>query len=138
MRNEWHRKTKVEARRVADGRIPGGQIRVHAERRLHIGKGGNDDAPNAFRGVERENALVGLHQPSHHLGFARWSEGRTCLQRLLHFDQTIDDLAALHQQVMHRLIKAIYLLPQSWERIGNRRVSSRPGASRTQPRGIDR
>ena len=60
------------------------------------------------------------------------------LQRLLHFDQTIDDLAALHQQVMHRLIKAIYLLPQSWERIGNRRVSSRPGALRTQPRGIDR
>jgi hypothetical protein len=47
----------------------------------------------------------------------RRAERRAGLLRLLHGDQAIDDLAALHQQAVHALIDAVDLAPQ----IGKRR-----------------
>ena len=38
------------------------------------------------------------------------------LLRLLHRDQAVDDLAALHQEAVHRLVDAVDLAPQIGER----------------------
>jgi hypothetical protein len=102
---------------------------VHGERRLHVGEGRNDDPPNALDGVERQDTFVAIHQPAHHVGFARRAEGGTGLLRLLRGDQAVDDLAALHEEPVHRLIDAVDLAPQ----LGQRRCLSagrlRHGAS---------
>ena len=48
-----------------------------------------------------------LHQPAHHVGLACWPECRADFLRLLHRDQTIDDVATLHQGVGRALIAAV-------------------------------
>ena len=50
---------------------------------------------------------MALHEAAHHVGFARGPEGRTDFLCLLYRDETIDDVAALHQQPMHLLIDGI-------------------------------
>ena len=52
------------------------------------------------------------------VGFARRAERGAGLLRLLHRDQPVDDLAALHQEAVHRLVDAVDVAPQ----IGERRV----------------
>ena len=82
------------------------------ERRLHIGEGRDDDAPDTFRGIERQDALMPVHQPAHHVGLARGAKRGTLLLGLLNLDQTIDDLAALDQKPVHGLVDAVDLMPQ--------------------------
>jgi hypothetical protein len=89
---------------------------MHRERRLHIGEGGDDDAPDALRGIERQDAGVAINQAPHHLGLARRRNARTLLFRLLDLDQTIENLAALNQQAVHRLVDSIDLAPQLRQR----------------------
>ncbi len=57
-----------------------------------------------------------LDQPAHHLGLARRAERRAGLLAALGRDQPVDDLAALHQQLVHRLVDAVDLLAQIGER----------------------
>ncbi len=89
---------------------------MHRERRLHVGEGGDDDAPDAFGGVERQDAFVALHQAAHHVGLARRPERRTGLLCLLGRDQAVDDVAALHQEPVHGLVDAVDLLAEFAER----------------------
>jgi hypothetical protein len=102
----------MEAGGIAHGGVARRQIGMNGERRLHIGEGRDDDPPDAFGGVERQDAGVAIDQAAHHLGLARGAEGGARLLCLLHRDQAIDDLAALHQEGVHRLIDAIDFLPQ--------------------------
>ena len=53
-----------------------------------------------------------LDQPAHHLGFARGTEGRAGILALLDRDQPVDDVAALHQQAVHRLVDPVDLLAE--------------------------
>ena len=117
MRHERHREAEMEAGAVADMVVAGREIGVNGERRLHIGEGGDDDPPDTFGGVERQDAGVALHEAPHHLGLARRPEGGAGLLGLLDRDQPVDDLAALHQQRVHALVDAVDLLPQ----VGKRR-----------------
>jgi len=60
---------------------------------------------------------VALDQPSHHLGFARRTEGRAAsFLAFLDRDQPVDDLASLHQELVHGRIKTVYLLAQIGQR----------------------
>ena len=59
---------------------------------------------------------MALHQAAHHVGLARRTEGRADLLGLLHLDQPVDDVAALHQQAVHLRIDRIDLLAQVGER----------------------
>jgi hypothetical protein len=52
---------------------------------------------------------VALHEATHHLRFSRRPERGTGFLGLLRFDQAVDDLAALNEQVVHCLIEAIDL-----------------------------
>src|SRR3954470_13573367 len=116
MRREWDGEPEMEARAVAHQRVTGGEIGMQRERRLHIGESRDDNAPNTLRGIERQNTLMAVDQASHHLSFARRPERGPALLRLLHGDEAVDDLAALHQQVMHRSIDAVDLAPQIGKR----------------------
>src|SRR6185437_3303496 len=108
MCDKWHREAEMKSRRVAHQRIARGQIRVDRERRLHESKCRYDHPPDAFDGIERQDSLMSLYQPPHHLGFARRAESR-CARILASLDgnETIDDLAALDQKLVHRLINAV-------------------------------
>ena len=90
---------------------------MHRERRLDVSERRDDDAPDAFDGVERQDAAMALHQAAHHVGLARRTESRAHLLGVLHLDQPVDDVAALHQQAVHLRIDRIDLLAQ----IGKRR-----------------
>ena len=57
-----------------------------------------------------------LDQPAHHLGLARRAEGRAGFLALLDRDQPVDDLAALHQELVHRLVDPVDLLAQIVQR----------------------
>ena len=116
--DERHREAEMEARAVAHMGVAGGEVGMHRERRLHIGEGRDDDAPDALGGVERQDAVVALDQPAHHVGLARGPERRAGLLRLLHRDQPVDDVAALHQQPVHGLVDAVDLAAQVGERRG--------------------
>ncbi len=50
---------------------------------------------------------MALHQPAHHVGLARRAECRADFLGLLHRDQPVDDIAALHQQVVNLLVDAV-------------------------------
>ena len=63
-------------------------------------------------GIERQDAFMAIDQPPHHVGLARGAEGGALLLRLLDLDQAIDDLAALDQEPVHRLVDAVDLAPQ--------------------------
>ena len=47
---------------------------------------------------------MALDQPAHHVGLARGPKRRADFLGLLHLDQAIDDVAALHQEAVHALI----------------------------------
>ena len=116
VRHERHREAEMEARAVAHRCVARRQVGMHGERRLHIGEGRDDDAPDALGGVERQDAVMALHQPAHHVGLARRAERRAGFLRLLDRDQAVDDLAALHQQPVHGLVDAVDLLAQIAQR----------------------
>ena len=59
---------------------------------------------------------MALDQPPHHVGLARRAEGGAGFLGLLHRDQAVDDLAALDQERVHRLVDAVDLAPQIGER----------------------
>ena len=103
MRHERHREAEMETRGIAHQRVAGGEIGMHGERRLHIGEGRNDDPPDALGGIERQVAVMALDQPPHHVGLARRAKGGAGFFGLLHRDQTVDDLAALDQELVHLL-----------------------------------
>ena len=66
---------------------------------------------------------MALDQAPHHVGLARRAECRADLLGLLHLDQAVDDVAALHQQAMHAFIDRVDLLAQ----LGERRRGGRLG-----------
>ena len=49
---------------------------------------------------------------AHHVRFAAWPERRSAALPRLGFDQPVDDLAALHQQLVHDRVDAVDLNPQ--------------------------
>jgi hypothetical protein len=106
----------MEAARIPHRLIAGRNVGVDAERRLHIGEGGDDDPPDALDRVERQEPPVAPGQQPHHRGLAAGPEGGSGLGGLLHRDQPVDDLAALDQEPVHRLVDAVYLLPEVGER----------------------
>ena len=55
---------------------------------------------------------MALDQALHHVGLARRPERRAGLGGLFRRDQRVDDVAALHQQAMHRLVDAVDLAAQ--------------------------
>ena len=59
---------------------------------------------------------MAVDQPSHHLRFARGAECGAGFLRLLRGNEAIDDLAALHQEAVHRLVDAVDFAPQIGER----------------------
>lgn len=112
MRNIGHRKAEMKPRRVAHGAIAGRDVGMDAERRLHISKCGNDDAPDILGRIERQNATVPGSQPAHHIRLASRPErltGRACA---LDSNERVDDLTALDQQTMHLGIDTVDVLPQ--------------------------
>ena len=116
MRHERHREAEVEARAVTHVSVARGEVGMHGKRRLHIGEGRDDDAPDALHGIERQDAFVAVDQAAHHVGLARGAEGGAGLLRLLDGDQPVNDLAAFHEEPMHRCIDAIDVAPQVGER----------------------
>ena len=73
----------MKPRRIPHRGFAQRHIRMHRERRLDIGEGRDDDAPDALDGVERQDAAMALHQPAHHVGLARRTERRADLLGLL-------------------------------------------------------
>ena len=116
VRHERHREAEMEARGIAHHGVAGGEVGVHRERRLNVSESGDDDAPDALGGIERQVAAMPLHQAPHHVGLAGRAEGRAGFFGLLDRDQGVDDLAALEQELVHRLVDAIDLAPQIGER----------------------
>ena len=57
-----------------------------------------------------------LHQPAHHFRLARRAERRADLLSLLDLYQSIDDVAARHQQAMDLLVNGVDLLAQRLKR----------------------
>ena len=55
--------------------VAGRQVGMHREWRLHVGEGRDDDAPDALGGIQRQDAVMALHQPPHHVGLAGGPEG---------------------------------------------------------------
>ena len=52
---------------------------------------------------------MALDQATHHISLARRSKCRADLLGLLHLDQSINDVAALHQQAVHAFIDRVDL-----------------------------
>jgi hypothetical protein len=114
--DQRHREAEMEALGVAHRRLAGREIDMHAERRLHEGKRRDDDAQDAFGRIERKDSAMALDQPAHHVGLARRAECRAGLRGALDPDETVDDLAALHQQAVHLAVDAVDLGAQLGER----------------------
>ena len=104
MRDIGHGEAEMKPRRIPHRGFADRNIRMHRERRLHVGEGRDDDAPDALDGVERQDAAMALHQPPHHVGLARRAERRADFLGLLDLDQAVDDVAARHQQAVHLLV----------------------------------
>ena len=58
---------------------------------------------------------MALDEAAHHVGLARGAECRAGLRGLLRRDQRVDDVAALHQQAVHRLVDAVDVAAQVGE-----------------------
>ncbi len=112
MRHERHREAEMEARGIPHRGFAERQIGMQRERRLHVGEGRDDDAPDAFDGIERQDAAMTLRQPAHHVGLARRPECGADFLGLLDRDQAIDDVAALHQQVVNLLVDGVDFFAQ--------------------------
>ena len=128
MGHERHREAEMKAGGIAHLRRARREVGMDAERRLHIGEGRDDDAPDALHGIERQDALMAIDQAAHHVGLARGPEGGALLLRLLDLDQAVDDLAALDQQTMHGLVDAVDLAAQIRQRRSVGRGGFRHGA----------
>ncbi len=118
-------KPKWKRAEFAHRGVAGGEIRVHFERRLHIGEGRDQDAPDALDRIEGQNPTVALDQPAHHLGLARGPEGGARFLRALDLDQAVDDLAALDQARVQFRVDAIDLGAQIRQRRAGRGVNLR-------------
>ena len=59
---------------------------------------------------------MALDQPPHHLRLPRRAERGARFLRLLGSNEMIDDLAALHEKAVHRLVNAVDFSPQLGER----------------------
>ncbi len=126
MRHIRHEETEMEARGIAHRGFADRHVGMYGERRLHIGEGRDDHAPDALDGIERQDAAMALDQAPHHVGLARRAKRRADLLGLLHPDQPVDDVATLHQQPMHLLVDRIDLLAQIGKRWrGGRRLGHR-------------
>src|SRR4051812_42367603 len=115
----WHERnceSEMETCAVAHKRVTGGEIGMYREWRLHIGECRDNNAPDALRGIKRQDASVALHQTAHHVGFARRTKGRPALLRLLHGNEAVNNLSALHQQFVHRTVNTVDVTPQIGER----------------------
>ena len=62
-----------------------------------------------------------LHEAAHHVGLARRTKRGADLLRLLHRDQAVDDIGALHEQAMHLLVDIIDFAAQVLKRNGSGR-----------------
>ena len=71
---------------------------------------------------------MALDQPLHHVGFARGAKRRAGLGGFFGGDQTIDDVAALHQEAMHAFIDAVDLAAQVGQRGRGLGIVSHDGA----------
>jgi hypothetical protein len=128
MRDEGHGEAEMKARGIAHGCRVVRQVRVNGEGRLYIGERGNDDPPDTLSSIERQDAVMAVDQPAHHLNLARGTKCGAAFLCLLNSDQAVDDLAPLHQQAVHGLIDVIDLGPQCCEReIGGRLIRHRRG-----------
>ncbi len=79
---------------------------------------------------------MAFHQPPHHVGLARRAEGRTDLLGLLHLDQAIDDVAALHQKAVDLRVDRVDLFAQHLERgRGGGRLGHLQTLKRARPTG---
>ncbi|MFK4678558.1 hypothetical protein ABIF39_000315 [Bradyrhizobium diazoefficiens] len=106
----------MESHGIAHRGLAHRDVGMHRERRLHVSERRDDDAPDALDRVERQDAAMALHDPPHHVGLARRPERRAHLLGLLHLDQAVDDVAALHQEAMHALVDRVDLLAQFLQR----------------------
>ncbi len=116
MRDVGHGEAEMEARGIAHGGLADRDVGMHGERRLDIGEGRDDDAPDAFDRIERQDAAMALHEVAHHVGLACRPECRADLLGLLHLDQAVDDVAAGHQQAVHLRVDRVDLLAQFLQR----------------------
>jgi len=116
MRDIGNGEAEMKARRVAHRGLAHGDVGMHGKRRLHIGEGRDDDAPDALDRVEGQDAAMTLDQAPHHVGLAGRAKRRAHFLGLLHLDQAIDDIAALHQQAVHAFIDAVDFLAQLGKR----------------------
>jgi len=116
MRHQRHGEAEMESRRIAHQRVAGRKIGMGGEGRLYVGEGGDDDAPDTFDSVEREAAVMTLHEAAHHVGLARRTERRAGFLGLLHCDQSLDDRAAIDQKRVHGLVDAVDLASQLGKR----------------------
>ena len=60
MRHVGHGEAEMKPRRIPHRGFADRNIGMHRERRLHIGEGRDDDAPDALDGVERQDAAMAL------------------------------------------------------------------------------
>ena len=100
-------------------RVARREIGMHRERRLHIGEGGDDDPPDAFGGVERQDAVMAL-RPGGASSPPRAPGGRrsriSCASLTAISRSMISPRS--HQQAVHGLVDAVDLLAQVGERGG--------------------
>ncbi len=108
-------KPKWKSCGIAHRGVTRGEVGVDGKRRLHVSESGDNDAPDALGGVERQVAVMACHQAAHHVGLAGGTEGRAGFAGFLHRDQTFDDFAALDQQRVHRGVDTIDVGPQICE-----------------------
>jgi hypothetical protein len=74
MRDERHGEAEMKAGGIAHRRIARGEVGVNGERRLHVGKGRDNDPPNALGGIERQDTPVAVDEAAHHLRLAGGAE----------------------------------------------------------------
>jgi hypothetical protein len=77
--------------------------------RLHIGEGGDDDAPYAFNRIERKQPLMPTKEIAHHGGLAARAKRRAPAELALYLNKTINDASPLHQQTMHGRVDTVDL-----------------------------
>ena len=69
--------------------------------------------------------MVAFDEPPHHVGFAAWPEGRSAALLGFDMDKAIDDLAALHQEAVHRGIDTVDLLAKIGQGLPGRGFTGR-------------
>src|SRR5271154_2592147 len=97
----------MEPAAIAHRRIAARSVAMYAISGLDEGEGRDDDPPDALDGIERENAFVSGDEAAHHIGLAARPERRAGTGAGFDRDQPVDDLAALHQDLVHARVDAI-------------------------------